>query len=219
LPEAEAVETAAIEILDLWLWLLQEVRLALDPITPCGHIPSASRALVQIEVALELMTELGRDDVTKFALKVDKYLDDLVLLLVELETSLEAVRANLSPDDEKLITWVWQHRQELNSPWPEFFPATWQVTTQAFYEAFSLFHRASSLAESIHAWVRPYLQIHRGMPQWLAPLLQLFWNHHRFQRGKRAGFTQSELAGMSDSPTLSQIFAALSESKAIPAMC
>jgi len=219
LPEAEAQESAAIEILDLWLWLMQEVRLALDPVTPSGHIPSSPRARAQIEVALELMTELGRDDVTKFALKVDKYLDDLMLPLVELEASLAAVRANLSPEDEKLIIWVWQHRQELDSPWPEFFPATWQVTAQAFYKAFSLFHRASSLAESIHAWVRPYLQIHRGMPQWLAPLLQLFWNHHRFQRGKRAGSTPAELAGLSDSPSLAQIFAALSESEAIPAMC
>jgi hypothetical protein len=219
LPEAEALETAAIEILDLWLWLLQEVRLALDPITPCGHIPSASTARAQIEVALELMSELGRDDVTKFALKVGKSLDELILPLVELETSLEAVRAKLSPDDEKLITWVWQHRQELDSPWTEFFPAPWQVSVQAFDKALSLFHRASSLAESIHAWVRPYLQIHRGMPQWLAPLLQLFWNHHRFQRGKRAGYTPSELAGLSASPTLNHIFAALFEPEAIPAMC
>jgi hypothetical protein len=46
-----------------------------------------------------------------------------------------------------------------------------------------LFHRSSSLAESLHSWLRPYLQIHRGMPQWLFPLLQLFWNYHEFEQG------------------------------------
>ncbi|MBE7470763.1 MAG: hypothetical protein HS114_16635 [Anaerolineales bacterium] len=54
-------------------------------------------------------------------------------------------------------------------------------------ETLGLFHRSSSLAESLHSWLRPHLQTHRGMPQWLLPLLQLFWNHHQFERGKRSG--------------------------------
>lgn len=99
------------------------------------------------------------------------------------------------------------------------FPAEWQATVQAFDSALSLFHRASSLAESIHAWVRPYLQIHRGMPQWLAPLLQLFWNQHRFQRGKRTGSTPAELADLSKLPTLVQLFENLFEPNAISTMC
>ena len=34
------------------------------------------------------------------------------------------------------------------------------------------------------------------MPDWLLPLLQLFWNHHTFQRGKRKGHSPVELAGV-----------------------
>lgn len=218
-PEAEEMETTTIETLDLWLWLLQEVRLALEPITPLGHICCTQVARNNIEVAIGLMNELGREDISKFAHKLHKYLDDLVAPLVELENRLAAVRATLSDEDEKLITFMWQQRQELSSRWVEMFPAAWQTTVQAFDKALSLFHRASSLAESIHAWVRPYLQIHRGMPQWLAPLLQLFWNHHRFQRGKRAGSTPAELAGLSELPSLAQIFANLFEPDAIPIMC
>jgi len=216
---AEEMETTSIETLDLWLWLLQEVRLALEPITPLGQICSSPVARSNIEAAIALMDELGREDISKFAQKLHNYLDDLMAPLVELENRLAAVRATLSDEDEKLITFIWQQRQELTSPWTEMFPKAWQATVQAFDKALSLFHRASSLAESIYAWVRPYLQIHRGMPQWLAPLLQLFWNHHRFQRGKRAGSTPAELAGLSEQPSLAQLFASLFEPDAIPIMC
>ena len=66
------------------------------------------------------------------------------------------------------------------------------------------FHRASSLAEALHSWLRSYLQVHRSRPQWLLSLLELFWNHHTFQRGKRAGQSPLQLAGVSDAPSLSQ---------------
>ena len=46
--------------------------------------------------------------------------------------------------------------------------------------------------------------MHRGAPQWRLPLLQLVWNHHRFSRGKRAGRTPLELAGVTDALTLAE---------------
>ena len=76
-------------------------------------------------------------------------------------------------------------------------------------DVLGLFHRSSSLAESLHSWVRPHLQIHRGMPQWLLPLLQLFWNHHQFERGKRAGHSPLELAGVADAPSLADVLDSL----------
>ena len=54
-------------------------------------------------------------------------------------------------------------------------------------------------------WLRPYLQIHRGMPKWLLPLLQLFWNYHRFEQGKRAGSSPLELAGAGDVLPLAEV--------------
>lgn len=139
--------------------------------------------------------------------------------LTQLESRLAEARSTLSPDDEALIIWLWQHQSELesDSAWFAWLPETLQPIADCFGQALRLFHRASSLAESIHAWIRPYLQVHRGMPNWLAPLLQLFWNHHRFQRGKRAGATPAELAGLSDTPILSNVFASLFEAE--PAMC
>lgn len=42
------------------------------------------------------------------------------------------------------------------------------------------------------------------MPQWLFPLLTLLWNHHTFQRSKRAGSSPLELAGVADVRSLSE---------------
>jgi hypothetical protein len=99
----------------------------------------------------------------------------------------------------------WQHRQALALEPGDGFPESLQWVVAAFWEALSLFHRSSSLAESFHSWLRPYLQIHRGVPQWLLPLLMLLWNHHTFQRGKREGHSPLELAGVDRVPALSQV--------------
>lgn len=217
LAEAQAQETAAVETLDHWLWLLGEIRLALEPITLAGQIADAVLAQETIHIATTLLRQLGRDDVTTFADKIDKHLDALVAPLVQLESRLAPARTNLSPDDEALITWLWQQRQELDSHWITWLPDALQPLADCFGQALRLFHRASSLAESIHAWIRPYLQVHRGLPDWLAALLQLFWNHHRFQRGKRAGATPAELAGIPDAPSLPDLFASFFEAES--AMC
>lgn len=215
LAEAQAQETARIETLDWWQWLLQEVRLVLEPITADGQICSTQAVRDTITTATQLMRELGRDDVTKFAHKLDKYLEALLHPLAQLETRLASARACLAPADEKLITWAWQYRQELGACWIDWLPTSLQTVAALFDQALSLFHRASSLAESIHAWIRPYLQIHRGLPSWLAPLLQLWWNHHRFQRGKRVGSTPAELAQMPNPLSLTQLFATLFEESAM----
>jgi hypothetical protein len=44
------------------------------------------------------------------------------------------------------------------------------------------------------------------MPDWLFPLLQLFWNHHVFSRGKRAGHSPLQLAGVENVSSLAGAF-------------
>lgn len=96
------------------------------------------------------------------------------------------------------------HRQALALDTKKDFLPALRSAVQAFWEALALFHRSSSLAESLHSWLRPYLQIHRGMPRWLLSLLQWCWNHHLFQRGKRAGQSPIELAGAGEALTLAE---------------
>lgn len=205
LAEALRQEAQAMTQFDLWQWLLHEARLALEPIQAGYRLWGAQPARETLHAVVSLMKQVGHKDVSAFAEKLLAHLEDLVAPLDWLEQTLSAWRPNLLADDEAFILWYCRQRHTLAMSIAEAFPPTLQATALAFVEAFALFHRASSLAESLHSWLRPHLQIHRGMPAWLGPLLQLFWNHHRFQRGQRAGNTPLELAGVMEAPTLAAV--------------
>ncbi len=202
LPQAESEEARAIATYDLWVWLSGEIRQALEPITPAGHLATVSEVRATIETGVELLKALNHPEITAFADALQEKIPALIAPLEWLEQQLAAVRRGLDETTEAFIVWTWQHRQALNLNIATDFPATLQPVVSAFWEALNLFHRASSLAESLHSWLRPHLQIHRGMPKWLLPLLQFFWNHHEFQRGKRAGSSPSKLAGVVGAPSL-----------------
>ena len=203
LPQAEAEEAQAIETYDLWCWLLWEIRQALEPITPTHCLVSVAATKATLEAAVALLRELNQAEITAFADDLQEKTPELVAPLEWLEQQLAPLLQSLDADTQHLILWAWQQRQELDLR--SDFPPTLQPAIQAIWEVLSLFHRSSSLAESLHSWLRPYLQIHRGRPQWLLSLLQLFWNHHRFQRGKRAGHSPLELAGVEDAPSLQEV--------------
>jgi len=205
LPQAEIEEARAVEVFDNWCWLLSEIRQALEPITPDGRIMSVVETKATIETAVELLKELNHPDITAFADDLQEKIPELIAPLEWLEQQLASVRRDLDVGTETFIVWAWQHRQDLSLNIDTDFPEDLRPIAYAVWEALSLFHRSSSLAESLHSWLRPYLQIHRGMPKWLLPLLQLFWNHHRFERGKRAGSSPLELAGGEDVPSLAAV--------------
>lgn len=212
LPEAEAQEDQAIEQLDAWEWLSSEIRQTLEPINTHGRIASALQARRTILTALELLETLNNATVREFTNQLTEKLDDLLAPLEWLEQALALWREGLMPETEKLILWAWQHQKELGISFEQVLPAPYQDTVCAFWNALSLFHRSSSLAESLHSWLRPYLQVHRGMPKWLLPLLQLVWNHHVFQRGKRQGKSPMEWAGFDNVPALSTLLDYLTNS-------
>jgi hypothetical protein len=177
LAEALRQESQAMTQFDLWRWLVHETRLALEPIQVGYRLAGAQTARETLSLVVSLMKQVGHKDITSFAEKLLAHLEDLVAPLDWLEQTLSAWRFNLSAADEAMILWYGRHRHNLAMSIEEAFPPALQATALAFVEAFALFHRASSLAESLHSWLRPHLQIHRGMPTWLGPLLQLFWNH------------------------------------------
>jgi len=205
LPQAQVEEAQAIATFDTWSWLLAEVRQALEPLTPTHHLGSAVKTKATVETAVGLLKELGQADITAFADDLQQKLPDLLAPLEWLEQQLAPVLKNVAADTQAFVLWTWQHRHTLALNFETDLPESLHSVVPAVWETLGLFHRSSSLAESLHSWLRPHLQVHRGMPQWLLPLLQLFWNHHQFERGKRAGHSPLELAGVPDAPSLAEV--------------
>ncbi len=217
LPQAEAQEQQAIARYDAWTWLLQEVRQALEPLTPEGRLQSAAQARQTLETAIELMEDLGHKAVTAFAHHLKAHLDELLAPLAWLEEQLAPWHEKVDAATQAFIGWAWQHREALAVDIQRDFPPDLQPAVETFWQVMRRFHRASSLAEALHSWLRPYYHIHRGLPTWLGPLLQLLWNHHRFPRGKRAGHAPLDLAGVEKVPSLAEVLAWVSGAQAAPA--
>lgn len=205
LPQAEQEEAQAIATFDLWCWLLAEIRQALEPFTPEGDLVAVAHSKATLETAISLLLQFKQPQVTAFAEKLHQKLPELLAPLTWLQQQLSALFAKLEVSSPSFLVWAWQHRQELKLDLASDIPQACQAAFQMVGETLALFHRSSSLAESLHSWLRPYLQIHRGMPQWLLPLLQLFWNHHQFERGQRAGSTPLELAQVEHAPSLKAV--------------
>jgi len=149
-----------------------------------------------------LLQTLPGKKIADFAQQLQNHLDELLAPLRWLDETLKPWCQKLPADLEAWVLASWRNGlQQLES-----IPARWQRYATAIWDALALFHRSSSLAESLHSWLRPYLAIHRGMPDWLFPLLQLFWNHHVFSRGKRAGQSPLQLAGVENVPSLAGAF-------------
>ncbi|MFN3763359.1 MAG: hypothetical protein ACK4WK_09195, partial [Anaerolineae bacterium] len=208
LPEAVAAETQAIARFDAWCWLLGEIRQALEPISS-GRLVSVTQSRATLETAVALLRELGHPEITAFADDLEENIPQLLAPLAWLEQHLRPVLQGLEEKEQAFILWAWEYRQQLGLNITEDIPEDLQVAVRAAWEVLGWFHRSSSLAESLHSWLRPYLQIHRGMTRWLIPLLQLFWNHHAFERGKRAGHTPLELAGVENAPSLAEVLGLL----------
>jgi len=195
--EANAQQSAAVEQYDLWAWLFAEMRFALNPVH--GYrIQASATARETLQIICDLMEQSGQKAIVSFATMLRQNLEALLDPLCWLEAQLADWQQAISPEDETLIMFV--HR------WPIFSIAdlspALQAAARAYEKALARFHRASSHAESFHSWLRPYLDIHRTLPDWLLPLATLFWNHHEFQRGKRAGHSPVALAGIEDAISL-----------------
>jgi len=206
LPEAEKQEQQALQALDAWDWLFGGIRQALEPYDPEGRLTVPDQAQQTISVALDLLDTLQHKHIQPFTQQLREKLPELLAPLHWLEQNLAPWRVGLDPHTEAFIVWAWQHHKALGVTADQILPPEQQTVVEAFWEILAMFHRSSSLAESLHSWLRPYLQVHRGMPAWLPPLLQLVWNHHKFERGKRKDNSPMALAGVADVPTLSQLF-------------
>ena len=199
--EATQKEQQALATHDNFAWLMSDIRQVLEPITTDHRIQSAHQAQQTIQAALQLLESLPGEKLAAFTRQLGNHLDVLLARLVWLHQTLAPWPKYMPPTLKAWMIATWSdslHRLE-------DIPPVWRGTATAIWDALSLFHPTSSLAESRHSWLRPYLSIHRGMPDWLLPILQLFCNHHLFSRGMRAGQSPLQLAGIDNPPTLASI--------------
>jgi hypothetical protein len=203
--QARTKETQAVELFDCWEWLFAEIHHALRPFNAEGEGQTVTQARHTIETAVELLASLGSGKVKAFAQRqILNHLDELLAPLAWLEQSLALHAEHLDSKTMAFIVWAWMYQRQLEITVDDLDGSLRQLA-QTIWSILDLFHRASSLSESLHSWLRPHLQVHRGMPDWLLPLLQLFWNHHAFQRGKRKGKSPVQWADVEQACSLSQV--------------
>ncbi len=214
--EAQRLESQAIDRYAIWCWLLGEMRQTLEPFDAQGHLTASSEARQTLQIVAELLQSLDVTKARSFARwQILGHLEELIAPLVWLEQTLAPYRVDLDARTEALIVWAWQNQRVLQIDAEDLTGVPPDVV-RAFWAALELFHRASSLAESVHSWLRPYLSVHRGIPDWLLPLLQLFWNHRTFQRGQRQGQSPLQLAGVEHAPSWAQVLDLLVNHQLVP---
>ncbi len=201
--EAMAQAERAMNAHDRWVWLFAELRQTLQPFDAQGGLTSAQQARQNLGWIVEWMQALQVDKVTPFANHLAELADRLIDPLAALEQRLADWRTNLPPQTAAFLLWAWQHRQPLELQIERDFPPALQPVAHALWQALADFHRTSSLAEALHSWLRPFLDLHRSMPDWLLALLQGFWNHHTFLRGKRKGHSPLALVKIA-TPSLAE---------------
>lgn len=199
---AEAKEAEAIATYDLYVWLQTELRQGLAPLDASGRVTAVAQARATLTTVIALLQALPHPAATGWARKLAAHQEELLAPLVWLEEQLAPWRAQWDAATEQFLGWVWQHRAALNVDEERDLGPEQARWARAFGEVMTLLHRASSLAESLHSWLRPYFQCHRGIPGWLLPVLEWYWNHHPFTRGKRAGHSPLQLAEADDGLTL-----------------
>ena len=57
----------------------------------------------------------------------------------------------------------------------------------------SLIKKSNSLIEAVNSVVRRFLVTYKSIPSWFCPLFTFYWNHRRFDRGKRKGLKPKEV--------------------------
>jgi hypothetical protein len=195
-PVAAQTADQALHAFDLWEWLFTELRQTLQPIQASYRLVDPPLARQTLNLIIEWLQGLHLPAVSSFANNLATWSDALLAPFESLVQQLAPWRTGLSPQSEAWILWNWLQRQPGDPPSERELPPALRPVVAAFWEALTHFHRSSCLAECVHSWLRPFFTLHRGMPDWLLPLLQAYWNHHLFQRGKRSGQNPLTLAGI-----------------------
>jgi hypothetical protein len=182
-----------------------------------GRLRGRTECLLELRAATELMHETGIDSVRELAAYLDRSGPALLAYADQLALPMVRLARELGSEGVRMLSREWllgkrlrhargprrtQARRELlrmRLLATLHFGADYPNSRRRVVRLLEDTMRGSSLAECINSLLRPYAQIMRGLGERFLPLFQLYRNAHVFARGKRAGRSPFQLAGI-DTP-------------------
>jgi hypothetical protein len=193
---AQLAAADAVRRADGTAFLVAAVRDALRPLDPATgqvHTPEATVATVQ--AAAVLLRELGGQALAAARLLEERAVA-LAAYLGDLAAALAPVRQVLPEETVRFLAWSWQQRQALQlTEAAAAWPAAPELARQV-WAALDAAVRGTGMVENLNSILAPHRAAHRGLPAPVLSVFQVYRNHRVFPRGKRAGRSPNELAGV-----------------------
>ncbi len=209
--EAQAEVVVQIDRYDGLRVLGRWVKESLEPIDPrTGRLRDYLECLADLQAAAELMRELGVKAAKKLADYLDKAGPGLLAYLRKLTPLVAGLVDQLGEEGVRQLCREWRLEPkgsaEMGDRQRDYLQAhllsllywgpRYSEVREKVAGVLESQIRASSLAECVNSWLRPYAELLRGLQAKFLPLFQLFRNGHVFRRGKRAGRSPLELTGI-----------------------
>ncbi len=192
------------------------VREALDAVERVsGRIRNRQECMAELKAVTELMREMKVDVVRKLADYLDKAGPGLLEYAEKLGAVMKVLSEEMGEEGVRRLCREWEMRREMKRVRRPDEKAACRLAYERAH-LLALLHwgndyknaharvvgvlegimRGSSLAECVNSWLRPYADLMKGIKEQLLPLFMLYRNSHVFERGKRAGHSPLELAGI-----------------------
>jgi hypothetical protein len=199
----------ALRLLGVW------VRQALDPIDlGTGRIRGRDECLGELQAATELMRELGVLAAKKLADYLDQAGPGLLAHVDRLQLLVEEIVGELGEEGVRHLCREWQLERGLDRGGAEdkayrqkdylrahlisllYWGNGYSGARKRVADLLGSVLRGSSLVECVNSWLRPYAELRKSLGQAFLELFTLYRNSHVFRRGKRAGASPLQLAGI-----------------------
>ncbi len=179
-----------------------------------GRARSRAECLADLRAATELMRELAGEEVKKLADYLDRSGPALLAYADQLALPMARLAQELGGEGLRLLSREWLLEKRLRHSRRRedrrvhlraqllallHYQDRYELARTKLFSLLDSTMRGSSLAECINSILRPYAHLMRGLGKRFLPLFQLYRNAHVFARGKRAGCSPFQLAGI---PTL-----------------
>lgn len=179
-----------------------------------GRIRTHQECLEELTAAIELMRELKVNAVDKLANYLEKSGPGLLRYVERVGAQMQALGEELGEEGVRRLFHEWCLQMQVNKGRGSqnierkkdyerahlvalmHWGKDYKVARGRVEECLTRVMRGSSLAECVNSWLRPYADLMKGIKDGLLPLFTLYRNSHVFKRGKRAGHSPMELAGI-----------------------